>query len=111
MPENTDEYVLAITATSKEKEAEKIVKIAIKKKLAACVNVIPQVKSFFWLKDEIKKGWEFLIIFRTKANLVEELKHVVLINQSYETAEFIVLPIISGGGRHLDWIDKVVKKP
>lgn len=104
------EYVLAMTTVKDMDTARKIVDAVLHKKLAACANIIPGVQSKYWWRDQITTANELIIIFKTRKYLVEELKELVLIKNTYEVAEFIVLPIIDGSMHYLSWIDREVKK-
>ena len=106
-----EDHVLVITITKDEKEAEIIIKNIMEKKLAACVNAIPGMKSFYWWKDEIKRDFETIILIKTTKSALPELKQEILENHSYEIPELMVIPIIDGSQRYLDWIDHVVKSP
>ncbi len=102
------DYVLCMTTVS-EKEIDKIINSVLTKRLAACVNIIYDVESFYHWRGKIKQEKENVLLFKTKKHLVEELKKDVLINHSYEIPEFIVLPMADGGLHFFSWIDREVK--
>ena len=64
--------VVLITAKDAE-EAEKIGKALVKRRLAACVNIVPQVSSLFWWKDKLENTKESLLIVKTKESLVPDI--------------------------------------
>ena len=47
--------VVLITCPSKE-EAEKIANHIVNEKLAACVNIVPNLTSYFWWEGKIEKA-------------------------------------------------------
>lgn len=104
------EYCVAITTTDDKDIAVRLKNIALNKRLAACVNIIEGVSSFYWWKSEIEESEEFLLIFKTRKDLVEELKKEILVAHNYEIAEFIVLPISNISLHYADWIDREVKR-
>jgi uncharacterized protein involved in tolerance to divalent cations len=101
----TDYIVVFITASS-EKEGEKIASALLKEKLAACVNMIGDIKSTFRWKGQISTEDEVLLIAKTKDILFESLKKRVLELHSYEVPEIIALPILAGFEKYLEWIKK-----
>ncbi|EQB63872.1 MAG: hypothetical protein RBG1_1C00001G1451 [candidate division Zixibacteria bacterium RBG-1] len=101
--------VVLVTAGS-EKEAQKIAEILVKEKLAACVNVIPNVKSYFNWQETFYQEKEVLLLIKTKVALFEKLKNRILKIHSYQTPEIILLPIDKGSKNYLDWIGKETRE-
>jgi periplasmic divalent cation tolerance protein len=96
--------VVFITAKDPE-EAQKIAKALIKRRQAACVNIVPAVSSHFWWKDKLENTDESLLIVKTKESLLQEVIKSVKKIHSYSIPEIIALPIIGGGRDYLEWID------
>ncbi len=101
--------VVFITAPSK-KEAEKIAGGLVDKKLAACVNIVPGLKSIYTWKGKKEKSSEVLLIIKTKRILFKKLTQQVKLLHSYSVAEIISLPIIDGNKDYLNWIGEVCRK-
>ncbi|HTY82512.1 MAG TPA: divalent-cation tolerance protein CutA [Dehalococcoidales bacterium] len=99
--------VVFVTARDAE-EAEKISKALVKRRLAACVNTIPQVNTHFWWKDKLEHQKESFLIIKTKESLVPEIVKAVKKLHSYSVPEIIALPIIGGDEAYLDWIENEV---
>ena len=96
--------VILITAGNAE-EAEKISKTLVKRRLAACVNVIPEVSSQFWWQDKLETAKESLLIVKTKGVLLPEVIKSVKKVHTYSVPEIIALPISGGNPDYLDWVD------
>ncbi len=103
-----EEYVLCITTTDSEEVALRIKDSLLEKRLAACVSILPLCTSYFWWEGEVEKAREFLMIIKSRAEKVDEIRREVLSLHTYETPEFIVLPVIGGSVKYLEWIDSVV---
>ena len=103
-----DYSVVFITASSND-EAEKIAEKLVSQKLAACVNVLPNVKSFYLWEDKLCKDDEFLLIAKIKISNFKELKKAVKEIHSYDVPEVILLPIEDGANTYLEWIRQVTK--
>jgi periplasmic divalent cation tolerance protein len=100
--------VIFVTASHK-KEADKIAFALIKGKLAACVNIIENVRSLFWWQGKVDSAKEALLIIKTRRALVPKLIKKVKSLHSYEVPEVIVLPIISGNKEYLKWLNDSTK--
>jgi periplasmic divalent cation tolerance protein len=101
----TDYIVVFVTAGS-EKEGEKIAHTLLKEKLAACVNIVPLLKSVFRWKGKINTEEEVLLMIKTKDRLFAKLKKRVIELHSYEVPEIIALGILAGHEKYLDWLKK-----
>jgi len=85
-------------------EAKKIGRELISRRLAACVNIIDNMVSMFWWKNEIQEDKEVILIAKTKASRVTELIETVKSVHSYDCPCIVSLPISDGNGAFLDWI-------
>lgn len=95
--------VILITASIDE-EAEKIANRLLTQRKAACVNIIPKVRSLFWWKGELDSADEAVLIVKSKASLVDEIVSLVKEAHSYEVPEVIALPLIGGNPDYLSWM-------
>ena len=100
--------VVLITCGSRE-EAEKISKILVEEKLAACVNILSGVKSYFWWKGKVDEADEYLLIIKTSVEKIEKLFRKVKELHSYSVPEIISLPILEGNTEYLKWIEESIK--
>ena len=105
--EQPDYIVVFITANSDE-EAQKIAQLLLKRRRAACVNIISGVDSRFWWKDKIDSAQESLLVIKTKASLLPDIIKSVKKNHSNAVPEIIALPIVGGNQDYLDWIDQEI---
>jgi periplasmic divalent cation tolerance protein len=102
-------YIVVFVTASSAKEAEKIASGIISAKLAACVNIVPNVKSIFTWKGKKESCKEALLIIKTKKDKFARLKEKVKKLHSYDTPEIISIPIQDGYKPYLDWIDEVTE--
>ena len=95
-------YIAFVTVPPKEADslAEKI----LEARLAACVNIMPLVKSKYWWKDNIETDEESLLIIKTAESKSDELIEFVKTHHSYEVPEVIFMPIIKGNDDYLSWL-------
>jgi periplasmic divalent cation tolerance protein len=95
--------VVMMTAASTA-EAERIAEALVIRKLAACVQMLPQMESIYVWHGEVKREAEVLLIAKTTRNNFAELEREVRAIHSYEIPEIIALPIIDGSKPYLDWL-------
>lgn len=100
-------YMVYITASTKT-EAKKVAGFLVRKKLAACVNVIPRIESVYWWKGKIERHGEAGIIAKTKCSLVDKLTAAVKSVHSYTVPCIIAIPITKGNRDYFKWIEEVV---
>jgi len=100
---------IAVYVTVKEiEEARKIAKSLVKRRLASCVNILPEVESYFWWKDKLEAEKEIILMIKTKETLLPELIKSVKRLHSYSIPEIIALPITGGSRDYLEWMDSEV---
>ena len=104
-------YVVVLITTPSREEAERIARDLLSKKLAACVNMVSDVKSLFWWEEKIDEANESLLVIKTRLDQMKELIESVKQIHSYTVPEIIALPIITGNTRYLEWINQTIKKP
>lgn len=95
--------VVYITASSLE-EAEIIGRNLVSRKLAACVNIINNMKSIYHWEGKIETGDEVILIAKTKDALVDELSENVKALHSYKCPCIVSMPITGGNPDFLRWI-------
>lgn len=104
-----NKHIQVFTTTANKKSAQKIAKILVEKKLAACVQILGPIESVYQWKGKIEKAKEFLLLIKSNQSkakkIIDEIKSV----HDYEVPEIIVLPIASGNPDYLRWVDESVK--
>jgi periplasmic divalent cation tolerance protein len=101
--------VVYITAPSEE-EAAKIAKALVKERLAACVNIIKDIRSIYSWQGKIEDERELLMIVKTRTELFSSLKTRVKELHSYAVPEIIVLPVVDGSEEYLKWLRETTKQ-
>ena len=101
-------YIVLFITTATAEEAQRISKVLLNQRKAACVNIVPRVSSLFWWQDKLDSAQESLLVIKTKAAQLNEIVRLVKELHSYDVPEIIALPIVGGNQDYLEWIDKSV---
>jgi periplasmic divalent cation tolerance protein len=105
------EYSACITTAPSDEVAKKLARSIVEAHLAACVNIIPNVRSIYEWESAIHEDNELILFIKTRHELVSQLIDFVKKNHPYQVPELIELPINNGNMDYLKWIDQIVKKP
>jgi len=97
-------YTFVYITAPNVKEAEKIGKILVEEKLAACVNIFP-IRSIYRWKGKIEKAREVVLIAKTKKTLFSKLAKRVAEIHPYEIPCIVGFDIKQGNEEFLEWID------
>lgn len=100
-----DPYIVAVTMCNKESVASKICSVILSKHLAASCQIY-KTNSFYWWNDELEKGTEYRLEFRTKKSLYNRIEEEIRKVHDYEVAEIMYYTINSTNNDFLEWIDK-----
>ena len=102
---NNIEFIVVLITCPSQENADKIKKLLLEKKAAACINIIPGVSSHFLWQGKIDSAQEIMLIGKTTKNKLDNIIKLVKQLHSYEVPEIIALPIIGGSKEYLDWIE------
>ncbi len=100
--------IVVLVTTATREEGERIARDLVAERLAACVNLVPGVRSFFWWKDALQEEHEALLVIKSREDRFEALAARVRSLHSYAVPEVIALPVVTGSEAYLAWIDEVV---
>ena len=109
MGRETKYRVVLVTCGTLE-EARKIARAVVEKHLAACVNILTHaIESIYTWEAKVEDSSEYLLIIKTSTERLAELEKEVLGLHSYDTPEFVVLPIVAGSEAYLSWLGASVE--
>jgi periplasmic divalent cation tolerance protein len=99
----TDKIVVLSTCATQE-EAEKLARALLDARLAACVNVIPRIRSYYRWKGAIESADECLLVVKSSRELIGAIGAVLEKEHSYEVPELLALPVVEGSANYLNWL-------
>mmetsp|Transcript_4429 Transcript_4429/g.7688 ORF Transcript_4429/g.7688 Transcript_4429/m.7688 type:complete len:137 (+) Transcript_4429:398-808(+) len=97
-----------VTVPSKELGV-KIANSLLTDKLAACVNIIPGIESYYWWENKIESDSELLLMIKSRSELLEAITARVVEVHEYDVPEVISVPILGGNEKYLKWIQDNTK--
>ncbi len=95
--------VVLVTASSAD-EAARLARALVDERLAACVNIIPGLRSIYRWQGQVEDAAEVLLIIKTGHHLLAALTDRVRVLHSYTVPEVIALPISGGAAPYLEWL-------
>lgn len=103
----TDKQIV-FTTTGSEEEARKIARYLVEHRLAACVNIVPQISSVYQWQGKIEESQEWLLLIKTSDGLFAAVRDAIRQLHSYDLPECIAVDITDGSAEYLKWLENCV---
>jgi periplasmic divalent cation tolerance protein len=104
----TAQYGMLMTTTPSPEDAQRIARLLVEEKLAACVQLMP-IQSFYHWKEKTQQDNETLLLIKTRKALFEAAIARIKDVHRYEVPEIVATDIVTGFPGYLDWIDQVTQ--
>jgi periplasmic divalent cation tolerance protein len=98
------DYIQVMTTVEKKSDAEKIAKYLVEEKIAACVQILGPVQSYFHWQGKLDRADEYLCLIKSRDDLFHDLEAAIKSMHPYEVPEIIALPIKRGSADYLSWM-------
>jgi len=98
------EIVVAMCSCPDEAVAQQLASDLVRLRLAACVNIVPKIRSIYRWRDEVQDEGEALMIMKTTRVAYAELQSWLQQNHPYDVPEVLALPVQAGSADYLDWV-------
>jgi len=106
----TDKIVVLTTCGS-ENHAEKLARLLVDQRLAACVNILPRARSIYRWKEKVEGTAEWVLLIKSRRDLFPALRAEIQKIHTYDLPELIALPVVEGSDAYLGWIDRELTAP
>ena len=103
------ETIVVLTTAANDAEAESLARKIVEAKLAACVQILPKMKSVYFWENAIQVDSEHLLLIKTLREKFDELSKFIQTNHSYETPEIIVLEASAVAENYLNYLKNYLK--
>ena len=105
-----EQALLVLTSLADEAGAQRLARALVERRLAACVNMLPAVRSVYRWNDAIEEAAEVTLLIKTTTARYAELEQAILALHPYELPEVIALPVSAGLPGYLGWIANETRK-
>src|SRR5947209_14414968 len=95
---------IVLTTAGSAEEARNIAQALVERRLAACVNIVPQIESVYRWQGKVERASEWLMIIKTQAAAFERVRDAIRELHSYDLPECVMLGIDAGSEAYLVWI-------
>lgn len=102
----SDSRLVVLSTAPNDEVAAQLAATLVGDRLAACVNVVGGLRSFYWWEGQVQNDDEVLMIIKTDAAHLEQLTERLVSEHPYECPEVVALPIAGGYEGYLSWLSE-----
>ena len=96
---------IVLTTCPDAASAERIARVLVEEGLAACVNILPPMRSIYRWKGKIEDASEQLLVIKSAASRFPAIRDRLRSLHPYELPEIIAVPIADGLPEYLAWLN------
>ena len=96
--------IVILVTTGSEAEAETIARALVEERLAACVNILPPMRSIYRWEGKVTNDREWLLVIKTQNERFAIVEEKIKALHSYQVPEVIALSIVQGSAPYLHWL-------
>ncbi len=96
--------LVVLTTTGERDEAERIARLLVQERLAACVQVAGPIRSIYRWQGEIETAEEWQLWVKTQRRLYDRVEQAIRAAHPYEVPEILALPVAAGSAAYLQWL-------
>ena len=100
----SEEFVVVLTTFPIDRDAESFAATLVEERLAACVNILPPMRSIYTWHGAVERADERQLLIKTRTDRVHELERRLKSLHRYEVPEFLVIRVVDGSREYLSWI-------
>lgn len=104
MAPSPDVVCVALSTAPDAESGARIARALVEERLAACVNLVPGVRSIYRWQERIEDEGECLLVIKTRRERVEALDARLRALHPYELPELVALPVAAGSAPYLAWV-------
>jgi periplasmic divalent cation tolerance protein len=106
-----DDVIIIMTSVGTEEQALDIGETLVRRRYAACVNMVPSVHSIYRWRGKISHDGEYLLVIKTLAREYPDVARTIRELNSYELPEILSFSLRDADGKFCSWIVGMVEKP
>ena len=102
-------YLLVLCSCPDQEVATTIAENIVAQHLAACINIVPGIKSIYHWQGNVESAEESLMLIKTHQEKLSSLQNTITSMHPYEVPEIISLDISDGLPKYLQWISSSLR--
>jgi periplasmic divalent cation tolerance protein len=99
-----ENHIVTLCTVPDRESGARIARALVEERLAACVNLVPELTSIYRWQDAVQEARECLLVIKTTGARFEAMAERLRALHPYEVPEIIALPITAGHPAYLNWI-------
>jgi periplasmic divalent cation tolerance protein len=100
-----DEIIVVLVTAPNAEVAGALAHAVVGEKLAACVNIVPGLRSIYRWQGKLCDDQEVLCLVKTRRGLFPALRQRIVALHPYDVPEVIALPVVDGSAPYLAWVN------
>jgi periplasmic divalent cation tolerance protein len=105
------QYIQVVTTTGSREDAERIAKMLVERRLAACVQISGPITSTYRWEGAIETASEYQCTAKSRLDLFAQLEQAIREIHPYQTPEILATQIFAGSAAYLGWLDAELQPP
>ncbi len=101
--------IIVLTTVASNVEAGNLAEKLVREKLAACVQILPQITSVYFWDGEVRSEAEHLLLIKTLPEKYDEMEAFIKANHSYTVPEIVAIPSEMVSDEYLDWMKESLR--
>ncbi len=103
--------LIVVLVTAPPDAAGPLARELVRRRLAACANVVSGMNSVFWWDGDVQAEAESLLVLKTTVGSFDALRSAVVELHPYDVPEVIGLPVNVALKAYADWVSSEVEEP
>lgn len=99
------EKIVVFSNCGSEEEAKRVARALVEAKVAACVNIVPGIRSVYRWKGAVEEESEWMLVIKSSRPLFTRLQAEIRRVHSYDLPELVALSVVDGSQEYLGWLD------
>ncbi|WP_144392802.1 divalent-cation tolerance protein CutA [Pleionea sediminis] len=108
--QQTDDTIVLLTTVPDLKTGQLLAQTLVEQKIAACVNLLPVMQSYYLWQGEIECDNEQQLIIKTESSLLNQAETLIRKHHPYEVPELIAIKPTAMGEDYLEWLKQCLQK-
>jgi len=98
--------IIVLSNCGSENEANRIARALVEARVAACVNIVPGIRSVYRWQGAIQEEGEWMLVIKSTRSVFAQLSSELRKAHSYQVPEIVAIPVLDGDPAYLDWVDR-----